>query len=109
MQQWQKLLSQLSEDPATRLRLLIDPINELDTLYIRWENNQTTGLLGQGQLYLDIFEALHKINPYVLFFVQVCMRSACSAASMQQQLDAGTCNGALQCLLSTPQTCTKHL
>lgn len=70
VQQWQKLLSQLSEDPATRLRLLIDPINELDTLYIRWENNQTTGLLGQGQLYLDIFEALHKINPYVLFFVQ---------------------------------------
>ena len=74
---WQQLLARLSQDPITRLRLLIDPFNELDKFYIQWENNQTNGLLGQGELYLSIFDALYKINPYVLFLVQASSLSIC--------------------------------
>lgn len=73
---WRELLVQLSEDPITRIRLLIDPFNELDKFYIQWENNQTNGMLGQGDLYLAIFDALYEVNPYVLFLVQV--RPACA-------------------------------
>ena len=67
---WQLLLTSLSEDPVTRLRLMIDPFNELDKFDIQWENNQTTGMLGQGELYLTVFDSIYEINPYVLLFVQ---------------------------------------
>ena len=71
---WSKLLATLSQDPITRFRLMLDPFTELDRLYIQWDDNQTNGLLGQGDLYLSIFDSLYQINPHVLFFVQAGAR-----------------------------------
>ena len=67
---WQRLIRELSEDQFTRARLLVAPFNELDKFYIQWQDNSTTGQLGQASLYLQIFDALFEVNPYMLFLVQ---------------------------------------
>lgn len=71
LHKWQTLVRQLSHDPITKMRLIIDPFDELDQFGVRWENNVTTGLMGQGDMYLTLYDALHKINPNMLLLVQV--------------------------------------
>ena len=72
LHRWQGLVRRLSQDSITRTRLLVDPFDELDQFYVRWENNASTGVLGQGPMYLQLYDVLWDINPHMLLLLQVC-------------------------------------
>lgn len=71
LHKWVNLVRQLSRNAVTGRRLLIDPFDELDQFWVRWETNASTGALGQGGMYLQLYDALWKLNPHMLLLVQV--------------------------------------
>ena len=70
-QDWTTLISLLSEDPVTRMRLILDPLNEPDQLHIGWTRNATDSLPGYEEVLTEVFGAVYPINPYMLLLVQV--------------------------------------
>eukprot|EP00798_Chlamydomonas_sp_ICE-L_P024564 gene24564-10175_t len=79
VQQWADLVQRLSVDPITKIRLIVDPLNEPGTfgLGIRLivdPLNEPDGFeLGwdsMADLYLYVMDAVHAVNPNLLFFIE---------------------------------------
>ena len=70
---WVDLVTLLSEDPITRMRLAIDVLNEPDQFNMGWTFNATSQLPGYGDILTAVLDALWPINPYALYFVQVTL------------------------------------
>ena len=71
LHRWQALVRRLSQNSVTATRLLIDPYDDLDQFWVRWEGNASTGALGQTDMYLQLYDVLYDINPHMLLLVQV--------------------------------------
>jgi aryl-phospho-beta-D-glucosidase BglC (GH1 family) len=68
VQEWVRLVTDLSKNPVTRERLMWDILNEPDHHALRWED--TNGKPGLTKLYLRMMDATHAINPKALFFIE---------------------------------------
>lgn len=66
--QWVKLVQAVSQQPATKDKILIDILNEPDNYGIRWEQSGDKPAL--KDLYLSAMDAIYAVNPDVLFLIE---------------------------------------
>ncbi|KAL3142124.1 hypothetical protein ABBQ32_004742 [Trebouxia sp. C0010 RCD-2024] len=65
IQWWPDLVNRISQDPVASQKIMIDMLNEPDCQYLQWQAAN-----GAGDLYLAAMDAIYKVNPDVLFFVE---------------------------------------
>lgn len=65
---WAKLVQELSVDPVVRRKLMVDILNEPDQFGIRWEAQN--GKPALGDLYLKAMDAIEKVAPKTLYFIE---------------------------------------
>lgn len=68
-QKWADLVMEVARDPVTAGRLLVDIMNEPDNYSLRWAP-QTNGTPGLMSLYLRAMDAIHAVDPGVVFLVE---------------------------------------
>ncbi|MDP1880662.1 MAG: cellulase family glycosylhydrolase [Parachlamydiaceae bacterium] len=68
VQRWTELAQAISQNPASKDRVMIDILNEPDNYGVRWEPSGDK--LALGEYYLSAMDAIYTINPNLLFFVE---------------------------------------
>lgn len=68
VQEWVKLATEISKNPEASKKVMIDILNEPDNFGIRWEASGDKP--GLGDLYLSAMDAIHQVNPNLLFLIE---------------------------------------
>lgn len=68
VQDWVKLATEISKNPEASKKVMIDILNEPDNFGIRWEASGDKP--GLSDLYLSAMDAIYKVNPHFLFFIE---------------------------------------
>lgn len=93
VQLWCSLAYEISQDPISKDKVMLDLLNEPDNFGIHWEATADRPAL--KELYLNVMDALYAIYPNFLFFIE---------GTGQGGIDANWGDG----FVTDPQTILKH-